>query len=138
MNRKKLIICLVIVLSIISATSLYAREIRLKKILYRLTKPELTTLQKSALLEEYKGKSVTGFGRVKDVFANPQGEDRATVQLKRRFKGNDYFILLETDKEDVKRLKRNRKVRFVGIFEGMRFATLRFSNVKIKKSRGLF
>ncbi|MBL7158250.1 MAG: hypothetical protein ISS91_01945 [Candidatus Omnitrophica bacterium] len=108
-----------------------ADGMNLNQLLKRLTRAGQTSMQKSDLLQEFKGYSIKGTGKVKDIIKSPGESGKALVYLTRSYRYKKYELVLTMDAESVKKVRKGSYLRFVGSFEGMALETLRFDDAKV-------
>ena len=123
-----LIVCVAFI-----STNAFAAEggMTLGQLFKKLTRSNETSLQKMDKLEEYKGLSIRGTGKVKDIMKSPGEADKALVYLIKSYRYKTYELVLTVDAESVKKIKKGNYLRFVGNFEGMALETLRFDDATI-------
>lgn len=139
MKKNKFIAILLTLVIALSPLSAYARTVELNTLLRKVTRPNLTSLQRLDIIETYKGKSVRGEEKVKDIRKSLGSEKNATILLQKRYKGKEYDIVLTTSElEKAKKITKGKRVKFVGKFVGMTFETVRFENVKIVQKARLW
>ena len=109
----------------------FAQTLTLGKLLGKITKRQLTSIKKLAIIESYKGSEVSGTGKVKDALKTPGSDDKATIYLQKRFKGKYYQIVVIANRGDVAKIRKGKTTRFNGKFVGLSFDTLRFEDAEI-------
>lgn len=130
MKNKVLIFSLILFITF-SSLSCYAGLLTLNKMLGKLSTPRLTSLQKSNLVEQYKGQEVKGIGKVKDILKSFASENTAMLYIEKPFRGKRYEIVLVVSQNSVKKIKKGQRIRFEGKFVGITFNTLRFEDAKL-------
>ena len=133
MKIKTLLAVSLVVCVTFFATSVFAAEggMTLGQLFKKLTRSNETSLQKMDKLQEYKGLSIRGTGKVKDIMKSPGEADKALVYLVKSYRYKNYELVLTVDAESVKKIKKGNYLKFVGNFEGMALETLRFDDVTI-------
>jgi len=131
MKINKLVLCILILLIAFPLLGAKAKNPTLFKMLIRLNKSHMTSLQAMEVAEGYKGKTLTGNGKVKDILRSFASEDEAMVYLTRRYGSKKYELIVAVSKESVQKLKKGKRVKFEGKFAGMSYDTLRFEEGKI-------
>ncbi|MBN1354611.1 MAG: hypothetical protein JW994_08105 [Candidatus Omnitrophica bacterium] len=116
-------------------TTLFAANMSLDNILKQITNPRLTSLQKLAVLEQYKGQTMSGYGKVKDILKGYGPDNIALVYVTRSCRDKEYEIELTVPLASAEKVLKGKKVSFEGIFGGMTFETLRFTDVKMTESK---
>ena len=78
----RLFISLLIVLSF-SVNAFGATVVALNKMLAKLNRSNVTSLQRSDLIQEYKGQVLKGKGKIQDVLKSAASENQAMVYLEK-------------------------------------------------------
>lgn len=130
-KKYKFLSCFLMLFIAFSSLSIYAETLSLNKMLNQLARPQLTSLQRSNLIENCKAQRLKGIGRVRDILKSSVSEDEAMIYLAKSFKGKQYEIVLIVSRESAVKIKKGNIIRFEGKFVGMTFETLRFEDAKI-------
>ena len=133
----RLFISLLIVLSF-SVNAFGATVVALNKMLAKLNRSNVTSLQRSDLIQEYKGQVLKGKGKIQDVLKSAASENQAMVYLEKYFKNKKYDIVLSMDIVTAEKLKKGKVLNFSGEFDGITGTTLRFKNIVIPKKKWFF
>ena len=133
----RFLISLLIVLSF-SVNASGATVVALDKMLAKLNRSNVTSLQRSDLIQEYKGQVLKGKGKIQDVLKSAASENQAMVYLEKYFKNKKYDIVLSMDIVTAEKLKKGKALNFSGEFDGIIGTTLRFKNIVIPKKKWFF
>jgi len=136
--KAKQYISLFLILSVLFFTfTATADTVKLNKILQQFSDPRVTSLQKVDLIKQYKGQSVRGDGRVRDVVKSFGKDEKALVYLRKPYGGKNFELILTVSQESAEKIKKGRGIKFEGKFAGMTFETLRFDDAKITSKGGI-
>lgn len=127
-----------LVVAVLFSINAFGADVTLNKVLAKLSKSNVTSLQRSDLIQEYKGQVINGKGKIEDVLKSAASENQAMVYLEKYFKSKRYEIVLSMDIVTAEKLKKGKALKFSGEFDGITGTTLRFKNVVIPKKKWLF
>lgn len=131
MKRLKILVFFVIFAMLVSTLPAYARTINVNSLLKKLSNPKLTSYQKINYVDKYKGQTVKGSGRIKDVLKRYGTENEVMLYVRRTMRGMEYEITLAATGENLHRVRKGQRISFSGTFTGMAFDRLSFEDVKI-------
>lgn len=132
MKKIRLFALFLIFCVVLYPLSAYGQSVMVTTMLDKLTRPSTTSLQVLNLVEQYKGQTVKGQGKVKDILKSFGDENKAMVYINKPYRGKQYEILLVVDEGTVEKIKKGKGVWFEGKFATMTFRTLRFENAEVK------